>query len=140
MKLQANNITLENVKKSKYWDLIAILVWNHYSEEKYQDETAIKITEKWYGKFPGGSTHSSRWDDPNYSEKDCVRTLDSILITFTRSDYTTYIYIHANGNIHCFGKYIDNDEYESKRPNYMGAQRNLDITNWLIENNFITIK
>lgn len=27
-----------------------------------------------------------------------------------------------------------------EHPNYMGAQRNLDITNWLIENNFITIK
>lgn len=139
MKLVAKNITLENVKKSKYWDLISILVWNHYSEEKYQDESAIEITENWYGKFSGGSSHSDKWNSPDYCEEGCVRTLGSIVITFTRSDYVTYIYIHVNGDISCFGQYVS-AEKESKSPHYDGAQRNLTVTNWMMENNFIVVE
>lgn len=50
MKLVAQNITLENVKNSDYWNLIAILVWDHYSEKEEQDESKIKIEESWFGK------------------------------------------------------------------------------------------
>lgn len=134
MKLITKNITLESVKKSKYWDLIASLVWNHYSEKRYQDESAIEMKEDWFGKALNGSTHSSKWDDPNYSEEGYVRTLNAIVIKFTRTDYVTYIYIHADGNIYCFGKYTD-EEKNKKSPNY--NYRNLDLTNWMIENNLI---
>ena len=137
MKLIPNNITLENVKKSKYWDLISILVWNHYSEKKYQDESCIEITEDWCGKFDGGSSHTHKWDDPNYSEEGYVRTLNAIVITFKRSDYITHIYIYCErGNINTFGSYI---EKSNKYPHYEGSKRNIDITNWMLENNLIKL-
>ena len=47
MKLIPKNINLESIKKSKYWDLIAILVWNHYSEKQYQDESMIEFEENY---------------------------------------------------------------------------------------------
>lgn len=140
MKLKARNITLENVKKSNYWKLISILVWNHYSEKRFQEESKIDIKEDWYGKCNNGGSYAQRWNNPNFSEEGYVRTLNSIVITFTRNDYITYIYIHVDGNIHCFGKYTNKKDIEEyKRPNYTGAERNLDITNWLLENNFISI-
>ena len=136
MKLQAKNINLESIKKSNYWDLIAILVWNHYSEKSYQDESMIKIEENYCGYSENEICYSSKWDEPNYTEPGLIRTLDNILITFTRTDYITYIFIHSNGNISCFGKYTDGKRGE-KSPNYLGSQRNLSITNWMIENNLI---
>jgi len=71
MKLKSikENITLENVKKSNYWDLISILVWNHYSDKEYQEEDKIEITESWYGKTHGGSSHSSDWNNTNYQQE-----------------------------------------------------------------------
>ena len=139
MKLQAFNITLENVKKSNYWDLIAILVWNHYSEKHYQDESKITIEEVWYGKDINGSgcEMSSQWNNPNHTREGCVRTLHSIKIIFTRNDYTTHININVNGNISCYGFYSKNDD--DKYPNYHGAQRNLDITNWMLDNHFLQL-
>ena len=139
MKLVAQNITLENVKNSDYWNLIAILVWDHYSEKEEQDESKIKIEESWFGKlskFPGGGSYSSKWNNPNYSEEGAVRTLNGIVITFTREDYTTYIYLHVDGNVNCFGVY--SDKSITKAPHYGGLGRNVDITNWLMKNNFIT--
>jgi len=139
MKLVGKNITLENVKKSNYWDLISILVWNHYSEKKYQDESCIEIKESWYGKGEqGSSSHTIQWDNPLYSDEKFIRTLGQIVIVFKRSDYVTYIYIDLGGNVHCFGQYLNNKE-EFKVPNYDGIQRNLDITNWMISNGFIEI-
>lgn len=131
------NITLENIRKSNYWDLIAMLVWNHYSEEKYQDESAITITEKWYGKCIGGSSHSSEWNNFNYFIKGYVRTLMSIQIKFTRSDYITYIDITTDGNIYCHGYYTNKNE--DGYPNYSTACRNINKTNWLFENNLVNI-
>lgn len=139
MKLILKNITLENIKNSNYWGLISILVWNHYSEKELQNESDIEIEENWYGKFPGGGSFSDKWNDPNYSEKEGIRTLRSIVIIFKRIDYITYIHINTNGNINCFGVYTDKDIKDNKQPNYHGSQRNLDITNWLIENNLISI-
>ena len=141
MKIVANNITLESVKQSKYWDLIAILVWNHYSEEKYQDESMIEFEENYYGFSEGVSSHSKNWNDSNYTEFGLIRKLSNILITFKRSDYITYIFIHTNGNISCFGKYINclTEEKKDKSPNYSGAQKNLNITNWMIENKLCEI-
>lgn len=136
MELVAHNITLENVKNSDYWNLISILVWDHYSEIEHQDESKIKIQESWCGKFPGGSSYSSKWDDPNYSEEGSVRTLNAIVITFEREDYKTYIYLYVDGNINCFGMY--SDKSVEKAPHYGGMRRNLDITNWLMKNNFVT--
>ena len=136
MKLVAQNITLENVKKSDYWNLISILVWNHYSELEHQEESKIKIEESWFGKFPGGGSYSYKWNDPNYSEEGSVRTLNAIVITFAREDYTTYIYLYVDGNINCFGMY--SDKSVKKVPYYGGLRRNLDITNWLMKNNFVT--
>lgn len=137
MKLIPQNITLENVKKSDYWNLIAILIWNHYSEKKYQDDSSIKIEEDWYGKCNSGGNYSIYWNDPNHFEEGYIRTLDSIKITFKRSDYITYIYIHCDGNINIFGLYSDKSKESS--PYFQGSQRNLDITNWMIKNNFINI-
>ena len=136
MKLVAQNITLENVKKSDYWNLISILVWNHYSELEHQEESKIKIEESWFGKFPGGGSYSYKWNDPNYSEEGSVRTLNAIVITFAREDYTTYIYLYVDGNINCFGMY--SDKSVKNVPRYKGLSRNLDITNWLMKNNFVT--
>lgn len=136
MKLVAQNITLENVNKSDYWNLISILVWNHYSELEHQEESKIKIKESWFGKFPGGGSYSNKWNDPNYSEEGSVRTLNAIVITFEREDYTTYIYLYVDGNINCFSMY--SDKSLKKTPHYEGLSRNLDITNWLMKNNFVT--
>ena len=137
MKLVGKNITLENVKESKYWDLIAILVWNHYSEERYQDNSCIEIKEQWCGISNIGSLHSNLWNNPDFKEDGFIRTLNYIEIKFKRSDYITYININTDGNIHCFGFYTD--KKNEKTPNYHNAQRNLDITNWMLDNGFIEI-
>jgi len=79
MKLIPQNITLENVKKSDYWNLISILVWNHYSEEKYQDDSKIEIKEDWYGKCNSGGSYSSYWDDPSHSKE--VTTIHTFMLT-----------------------------------------------------------
>ena len=76
--LKPNNITLESVKKSNYWNLIGILIWNHYSEKRFQDESMIKIYESWYGQGEeGSSSYSIHWDNPEYKEKDSDKSLDS---------------------------------------------------------------
>lgn len=132
------NITLENVKKSDYWNLISILVWNHYSETRFQDESKIEITESWYGKGKSSEAFGKNWDDPNYTEKGYKRTLKAICITFTRSDYVTTIYINNNGNINAFGTY--SDKSKKSIPSLTGTQRNLDVTNWMIKNKFVKFK
>ena len=139
MKLQANNITLENVKKSNYWDLIAIIVWNHYSEKPFQDESKITIEESWYGKGinDNSTSHSNNWNNPNYTVKGFIRSLRTIRIILTRNDYITHININVNGNVSCYGIYID--ENKAKTPYYAGAQSTLDITNWMLKNNFLQL-
>ncbi len=70
-----NKLTLENVKKSNYWDLISYIVWNHYSETRYQDETLIEIKENWYGKGENGnSSHNNYWNNADYTELNYKRT------------------------------------------------------------------
>lgn len=134
------NITLENVKKSKYWDLISILVWNHYAEKKFQDESMIEIKESYCGKSINGSSimFSSDWNNPDYTEDGYERTLNAIKIIFTRSDYITYISITTNGRVHTNGIYTD--KTKTTQPHYSGAQRSIDITNWLLENKFVEYK
>lgn len=131
------NITLENVKKSDYWNLIAILVWGHYSEKKYQNEDDIEISESWYGKNSVSSSYHPRWNNPNHSEKAYVRTLDFILIKLATKYHTTHITISMKGNISCYGFYYDKEE--KTMPTYNSAQRNIEKTNWLLKNNFLKV-
>ena len=135
-----NKITLENVKKSNYWDLISLLVWNHYSEKKYQDEGLIEITENWYGKGinNGCASYSYHWDNPSHTEEGYLRTLNGIKITLKRSDYNAYINIGTNGRVECYGVY--NDVNIKKTPNFYNAQNNVKICNWLLANEFLTIE
>lgn len=131
-----NNITLENVKNSNYWELIALIVWNHYREEKYQDESSIKITEDWYGKHKSGGSYNIKWNNPEFKEEGYVRTLYSIQIEFTRNDYITYIDIKVEtGNISYFGIYTDKSKKRS--PNY--SPSNINLMNWMLENKFIEL-
>lgn len=138
-KLIAKEITLENIKKSNYWELIAILVWNHYSDLEYQNESSLDFSENWYGEGEDNqsSSNSSLWNDPLHSEIGYTRKLLSIKITLKRPDYISYIHIYTSGRIYCLGRYTD--ENKKCRPNYSGNSRNLDLTNWLFQNNFITI-
>lgn len=137
MKLIATkNITLENVKKSNYWELIALVVWNHYREKKYQDESKVQIIEQWYGKSNGCSSHSDQWNNPNYSENKFVRTLDKIKIIFTRSDYTTFIGIDVEtGNVSYYA--IFNDKNNDRTPNLY--PQSIDLMNWMLEHDFIQL-
>lgn len=134
------NITLENVKKSNYWELIALIVWNHYREKKYQNEKDIIISENYYGKHPtnGSRSYCSDWASPSYTEKDYIRTLGSIVIQFERSDYTTYIYLSVEtGNVSYFGIY--KDKTETRSPQYTGAST-IQVMNWMLEHEFIKAK
>lgn len=143
MKLVTKNITLENVKKSNYWGLIAILVWNHYNDIDEQDESRISFRESFYGQGDGCSSHSSDWDNPEYKQDGYVRTLESIIITLKRDDYDTFIYIHSNGRINIIGQYTDDYKKRYKltsSPEYRGISNQLKIVNWLIENDFIVIE
>lgn len=48
-------------------------------------------------------------------------------------------YASENGyNVGCYRIYKENKH--PRQPEYVGAQRNLDITNWMIQNNFIKIE
>ena len=139
IKAITENITLENVKKSNYWELIAILVWNHYREEKYKDESQVEITESWYGQAMDheGSSHSTSWDNPDHKEKGYIRKLGSIDIKLTRTDYVTYICINTkNGNINCFGSYTDREKKVS--PNYRNNNQ-IDVINWLLKHSFVEL-
>ena len=131
------NITLENVKNSNYWDLVAILVWNHYSEKRFQDESQIEIKESWCGKSINGSStmFSNSWDNPDYVEEGWKRTLYSVKIIFTRTDYVTYININVTGNINVYGLYTDKEK--KTQPNYSGFHQTINIINWLLQNNFV---
>lgn len=131
------NITLENVKKSNYWDLIAILVWNHYSEKRFQDESQIEIKESYCGKSTTGSAtmFSNSWDNPDYKEDGWIRTLYAVKIIFTRSDYVTHISINVTGNISIFGLYTDKNK--TTQPTYYGLHQTISIVNWLIKNKFV---
>ncbi len=137
MKLQAtNNITLENVRKSNYWELIALIVWNHYREKKFQEEENVIFSEEYYGKGKGMSSHSSQWNDPNFTEGSCIRTLGSIRIKFIRSDYTTFININVEtGNIYHFAIY--NDKGNNKTPHHYPQA--IDLMNWMLEHEFIEL-
>lgn len=130
------NITLENVKKSNYWDLIAILIWNHYSEKRFQDESKIEITESWYGKRGDSSSYFSKdWDNPDYTEEGYERALYGVKIIFTRSDYITHIMLTTSGNIYTGGYYVDKSK--TSQPIFSGSQRAMDIVNWQLQNNFV---
>jgi len=139
MLLATQNITLENVKKSNYWDLIAHIVWNHYSESKFQDESMVEIKEDWCGVSHNKSSKSmgSQWDNPEYIEDGYIRTLNSIEIIFKRSDYTTWINIMINdGSVHYFTIY--NDKSNHSTPQFY--PNNIDVVNWCISNGFLTFK
>ena len=138
MKLIPNNITLDNIKKSNYWNLISILIWNHYSEARYQDENMIEISEQWYGQGKkGSSSHNSNWNNPNHKEKDFERTLGYILIKFKRSDYESSIFINVrNGNIQLHAVYI-NKTIKKLPYFYYGTT---DVTNWMLENNLLKLE
>lgn len=131
------NITLENVKNSNYWDLIAIIVWNHYSEKRFQDESQIEIKESWCGKSVDRSStsFSSSWDNPDYVEEGWIRTLHAVKIIFTRSDYVTHININVSGNVSVWGFYVNKEKKE--QPNYGGLHQVINIVNWLLQNNFV---
>lgn len=134
--IPTKDITLENVKNSNYWDLIAMCVWNHYSEERYQDNSKIEIKESWYGKTKGGSSHNEKWNKSDYKEDNYVRTLGSIIITFKRSDFNTYISINVeNGNVNVYGIYKKTEEIKSV--NY--TIKPLNICNWMLNNGFIDL-
>lgn len=137
MELIAKNITLENIKKSNYWDLIAILIWNHYRDEEEQDESAITMDEQWYGlnKTGSSSSHRVKWNNPSYKEPDYTRTLYSIKITFVRTDYTTYIDIKLDGTVVCIGRYSD----PTKKGYLSYSYSSLDVVNWLCKNDFISV-
>lgn len=132
------NITLENVKNSNYWDLIAILVWNHYSESRFQDESKIEITESWCGKSKGSVCFSSEWDKPDYTEEGYTRTLWGIRIVFTRTDYITHINLTTSGRISIWGYYVDKSKKSS--PIFDGFQNALGIINWQLHNKFVEFK
>lgn len=135
LKAISKNITLENVKKSNYWDLIAMIVWNHYSEKERQDESMVEISEDWCGKTKGGSSHGKIWQDPSYTDGIHTRTLDKICIKFSRTDYITYIYINVStGEISWYGLYTDKDKHDQPR---FSCFKNIEMTNWLWSNNFI---
>ncbi len=137
--IPTDNITLDNVKKSNYWKLISIVVWNHYIEEKFQDESMLTFGESYYGKAKNGggtSSHGDKWNNTEYTEEYYTRTLSSIVITFKRSDTTTYFYINVEtGNLTFFGFYNDKDKNGS--PTW--SHKPLHICNWLLENDFLTI-
>lgn len=135
-KLIPNNITLEKIKKSNYWELIALVVCNHYRETKYQDENLVEISEDWYAVHVSGNgdTWSSKWKDPKYKEEGYIRTLIAIFIQLKRNDYITNIIINTiNGNISVNGYYLD--EHEINNPTYRYC--NLDVTNWMLDNNLL---
>lgn len=138
-KLTPNNITLEKIKNSNYWELIALVVWNHYRESRYQDESLIEITEDWYGKrIDGhGSAGGNVWQNENHQEKDYVRTLQYIEIKFARTDYNTYILINVeDGNIRVYGIYNDKNNHKSPTYNF----GSLDVTNWMIDNDLLRLE
>ena len=141
MKISLNkeNVTLKNVKNSDYWALLAIIIWGHYSEEKYQDESKVSFTEKYYGKgYTGIKSFSSLWDDPSYNKEGFTRTLRSIRIKFERSDYNTYIHIPVDTEeVLYYGMYLDRSEDKSS-PRF-GTNKNLRITNWMLDNGFYQI-
>ena len=138
MKLVPNNITLERVKNSNYWELIARIVWNHYREERYQDNSMVSFQEEWYGKQENGSSNSDDWNNPDYTEKDYVRTLGDIKITFTRTDYVTHIYINVEtGNIMYFGVYTDKEK--TNQPCHHSAQA-VQLMNWMLEHNLLSVE
>lgn len=139
MKLVPNNITLEKVKNSNLWELIALIVWNHYREERYQEENMIAVSEDWCGKSAEGGTisYSSDWNNPEHAENNLIRTLQSIQIKFTRTDYVVYISIKIDtGNISVFGIYTDKEN--KKNPHFYYG--NIDVTNWMLENNLLKIE
>lgn len=137
MKLIPNNITLKKVKNSNLWELFAIVIWDHYKEQKYQNNSMIEISEDWYGVNKNGSSSIRiEWNDKNYKENDFKRTLRSIVIKFSRTDYTTYFYINVKtGNINVFAHYTD----QTGRNNPVFYLRSVDICNWMLENNLIKI-
>lgn len=132
-----NELTLENVKKSNYWDLIALIVWGHYTDQKFQEDSKITISEKWYGVGECGanSYHTDEWNNPDFKKDGFVRTLQSIKIHFERNDYNTHIGLDLSGTINYFA--LSNETHKTVNlQNY----NSLAITNWMLENNFFEIK
>ena len=86
-----------------------------------------------------GIPESSLINNPLYKDPNemFVRTLGSICIKFTRSDYITYIYISVEtGNIYYFGIYINPIKQGS--PNYHSAKA-IELMNWALDNKFIKL-
>lgn len=111
------------------------MIWNHYSEAKYQDESMIAIYESWYGQGKNGSSnHSKYWDNPEHKEEGYERTLGYIQIDINRTDYESTIYINVrNGNVSIHAVYVDR-EIKRQPIFYYGTT---DVTNWMLENNLL---
>jgi len=136
--LQATNrITLKNVKKSDYWNLIALIVWNHFSEKTFQNENLIQITEEWFGVSKDGKYYLTgpQWNSRTYTFKDFKRTLCCIKLTLTRHNYTVYIKIYTDGNITHSAQY--NQVSTPYTPQFY--PKALDLMNWCIKNNFLNL-
>lgn len=132
MKLEVGNITLEKVKESNYWELIALLVWNHYREERHQDESKISFSERYIGKSEDGFIYDDKWNNPDYFQEGYTRTLNSVRIIFKRTDYITRIHIGVeNGSVHVIGERLEGPE----RVNYNNYNY-LRVSNWMLEHGF----
>ena len=138
LKINTQEITLENVKKSSYWDLISYIVWSHYSEERFQDDSKITITERFYGKRSSGGSYGAVWQNPNYTQAECVRTLNAIEIQFERSDYTTYISLYVEDKapiISARAYYNEGHEKKHKEVNLTNSNY-LKVCNWMLKHKF----
>lgn len=132
-----DQITLENVKKSDYWELISIIVWNHYKDKKYQDESMISFEEHWCGVSPIETSYNQKWNDPSHKELGYIRSLYCIAILLKRSDYLTRISIYKDsGNVFIVGKYTRNDIKSSPYYSY----GTVDVCNWMLKNGFLKIE
>jgi hypothetical protein len=134
-------ITLSNVKKSNYWDLLALIVWNHYSEERFQDESMVDISEQWHGLADdgNGSYSSSHWQNKNHTQEGYTRTLESIQIKLTRSDYIARINLTiGSGAVHFYAhSVLEEENFKHRRLNVYNS---LAITNWMLTNEFFKIE
>lgn len=109
MNLITQNITLDNIKKSDYFDLANIMIWGFKS---------------YYGK------HLSKIK-PEFTEVK-IGGKDVIKISFPGRDRTYTIHIYKVGNVfaHTEGKDGTFQIY---------ADHQLDVANWFLRNGFLAI-
>tara|TARA_R110000772_G_scaffold154835_2_gene265883 strand:- start:278 stop:700 length:423 start_codon:yes stop_codon:yes gene_type:complete len=137
IEVRKEQITLENVSNSNYWDLIGLIIWSHYSEKHHQDDSMISFEEKWYGKRnnDSGGQYSPDWKNPSHKAEGYTRTMTGVVIKFKRPDYTARITISLNGCVHHFG--IENSD--DRKTVHFNKHNSLAITNWMLSNDFCMI-